>query len=61
MKNTKQIRLVGTTHYPHGWLGLTSNFTGISPTIDSGIWKHHTLLVDVKKIDKKDFEKWKAN
>ena len=54
-------KIVGTTHFPHGWLGLTSNFTGIAPTIDSGIWKHHTLLVEVKKIDKKDFENAKKD
>ena len=37
----------GTFHYPHGWLGFNYDFSGICPTIDSGIWKHHTLLIEV--------------
>lgn len=51
-------KIVGTTHFPHGWLGLTGNFTGIAPTIDSGICNQHTLLVEVKKIDKQEVIKW---
>ena len=37
----------GTFHYPHGWLGFNYDFSGICPTIDSGIWEHHTLLIEV--------------
>ncbi|MBQ0112425.1 MAG: DNA (cytosine-5-)-methyltransferase [Bacteroidales bacterium] len=37
---------IGTTHYPHGWLEENASFNGVSPTIDAGIWKQHTLLIE---------------
>lgn len=43
-------RCYGTFHYPHGWLGFNYSFSGVCPTIDSSIWKHHTLLIEVEKI-----------
>lgn len=42
-------RTIGTTHYPHGWLEENASFNGVCPTIDSGIWKHHTLLLEVER------------
>lgn len=41
---------IGTTHFPHGWLGAEANFGNEAPTIDAGIWKHHTLLIE-KGVD----------
>ena len=41
----------GTSHYPHGWLDADCSFTGISPTLDAGLWKHHTFLIEKKQIE----------
>lgn len=39
---------IGTTHFPHGWLGLNADFSGVMPTIDACIHYWHTLLIEVK-------------
>lgn len=50
MENDK---VIGSTHFPHGWLGVNANWGGCCPTIDAGIWKHHTLLIEVQKVESK--------
>ena len=41
--------IVGTTHFPHGWLGLNADFSGVMPTIDASIHYWRTLLIEVKE------------
>ena len=43
-------KVIGTTHFPHGYLGINSSFNGLMPTIDSSIWKHHTFVIEVEKM-----------
>lgn len=38
---------VGTTHFPHGWLGFNYDFSGICPTINALINQWHTLIIEV--------------
>lgn len=40
------IKRVGTCHPAHGYLKFEFKWGGVCPTIDAGIWKWHTLLVE---------------
>lgn len=48
---------IGTTHPPHGWLPENADFSGVAPTIDAGIWKHHTLLIEKDTVEVKQATK----
>ena len=51
LSKSSSCKEYGTTHPPHGWLGYNADFGGMCPTLDSGIWKHHTLLVEKEKAN----------
>lgn len=49
LQKSTNCKEYGTTHYPHGWLGVNSDFSGVAPTIDSTNYKGHTFLIEVEK------------